>query len=91
VSIDIGEGQAVALLGANGAGKTTLLRAVTGLMSFRGGQVRAGSIRFDGRDIVAADPARLVSAGIGQCLDGRRVFAELTVGENLRARARRNA
>jgi branched-chain amino acid transport system ATP-binding protein len=75
---------AVALVGANGAGKTTALRAVTGLLRFHGGQVNAGAIRFAGRSITRTDPAALVAAGIAQVLEGRRVFADLTVAENLR-------
>jgi ABC-type branched-subunit amino acid transport system ATPase component len=94
VSFSVPEGGTVALLGANGAGKTTALRAVTGLLRFHGGQVTGGSIRFAGQPILRADAASLVDAGIAQVLEGRRVFADLTVAENLRvgafaARARR--
>jgi ABC-type branched-subunit amino acid transport system ATPase component len=84
VSFSVPEGGAVALLGANGAGKSTALRAVTGLLRFHGGQVTAGSIRFAGRSILRTDAASLVAAGIAQVLEGRRVFADLTVAENLR-------
>jgi ABC-type branched-subunit amino acid transport system ATPase component len=84
VSFSVPTGGAVALLGANGAGKTTALRAVTGLLRFHGGQVTGGSIRFDGRSILRAGTAALVAAGIAQVLEGRRVFADLTVAENLR-------
>jgi branched-chain amino acid transport system ATP-binding protein len=87
VSFTVPEGGAVALLGANGAGKTTALRALTGLLRFHGGQVAAGSIRFAGRSITRADAATLVAAGIAQVLEGRRVFADLTVAENLRVGA----
>ncbi|HWE13641.1 MAG TPA: ABC transporter ATP-binding protein [Solirubrobacteraceae bacterium] len=87
VSFAVPEGGAVALLGANGAGKTTALRAVTGLLRFHGGQVTGGSIRFAGRSILRADTASLVAGGIGQVLEGRRVFADLTVAENLRVGA----
>src|SRR4051812_18644603 len=87
VSFSVPEGGAVALLGANGAGKSTALRAVTGLLRFHGGQVTAGSIRFEGRSIMRADAAALVAAGIAQVLEGRRVFADLTVAENLRVGA----
>jgi ABC-type branched-subunit amino acid transport system ATPase component len=87
VSFSVAEGGTVALLGANGAGKTTALRAVTGLLRFHGGQVTAGSIRFAGRLIGRADAAALVASGIGQVLEGRRVFADLTVAENLRVGA----
>jgi branched-chain amino acid transport system ATP-binding protein len=85
VSLEVPEGGSIGLLGANGAGKTTLLRAITGLLRYQNGQVVRGSIRFDGRDITGADTARLVAAGIAQVLEGRRVFRDLTVAENLRA------
>jgi branched-chain amino acid transport system ATP-binding protein len=84
VSLELGAGEAVALLGANGAGKTSLLRAAGGLLAYHGGAVAGGDIRFDGRSIKRVDAARLVARGVGQTLEGRRVFAELTVGQNLR-------
>jgi branched-chain amino acid transport system ATP-binding protein len=84
VTLAVEHGEAVALLGANGAGKTTLLRAVGGLLGFHRGAITAGSIRFDGRPVKAGDPARLVAAGLGQTLEGRRTFAELSVAENMR-------
>src|SRR3954462_3892263 len=83
VSFSVPEGGAVALLGANGAGKTTALRAVTGLLRFNGGQITAGSVRFVGQAVKPSDAATLVAAGIAQVLEGRRVFADLTVAENL--------
>ncbi len=86
-SLAVPEGGAVALLGPNGAGKTTLLRAASGLLAYHHGEVRSGAVRFDGRSIARADAARLVARGIGQCLEGRRVFADLTVAENLRCGA----
>jgi branched-chain amino acid transport system ATP-binding protein len=87
VSFSVPEGGAVALLGANGAGKTTALRAVTGLLRFHGGQVTAGSVCFAGNSIKAGNAATLVAGGIAQVLEGRRVFADLTVAENLRVGA----
>ncbi|WP_028059356.1 ABC transporter ATP-binding protein [Candidatus Solirubrobacter pratensis] len=90
VDFSVPDGGAVALVGANGAGKTTALRAVTGLLRFHGGQVTTGTIRFAGRSIERADAASLVAAGIGQVLEGRRVFADLSVAENLRIGAFQN-
>ena len=87
VDVEVPEEGSVGLLGANGAGKTTLLRAVTGLLRYQNGQVVRGSVRFQGRDITHADPASLVAAGIAQVLEGRRVFRDLSVAENLRAGA----
>jgi ABC-type branched-subunit amino acid transport system ATPase component len=84
VSLAVAPGETVALLGANGAGKTTLLRAVGGLLAYHGGAVVGGDVRFDGRSTRRADPARLVARGVAQTLEGRRVFADLTVGQNLR-------
>lgn len=82
VDLHVRAGEVVAILGANGAGKTTLLRAVTGLLRGRGGAVTAGAISFDGRPR-PADPARLVRAGMAQVMEGRRLFLDLTVEENL--------
>ncbi|OLF13373.1 ABC transporter ATP-binding protein [Actinophytocola xanthii] len=93
VSLDVPHGTVVALLGANGAGKTTLLRAVTGLLVAHRGKITKGSVRLDGTDITRADPAQVVRGGVGQVMEGRRVFAEMTVEENLRtgAHTRRRA
>lgn len=96
VTMEVPTGEAVALLGANGAGKTTVLRGVGGLLGFHGGAITAGTVRFDGQDIRSADPAKLVAGGLAQTLEGRRIFSDLTVDENLRVgafnpRARRDA
>lgn len=85
VSFDIGEGGSVSLLGANGAGKSTVLRAISGLLRFHGGAIESGRVRFDDHDITGTDCSRLVSLGIAQVLEGRRIFGDLTVAENLRA------
>lgn len=85
VTFDVPDGGAVSLLGANGAGKSTVLRAVSGLLRFHGGAVEAGRIRFDGQDIAGMECARLVGRGVAQVLEGRRIFADLTVADNLRA------
>jgi branched-chain amino acid transport system ATP-binding protein len=87
VSLAVAEGTVVSILGANGAGKTTLLRAVSGLLDYHGGRVSAGQIRFDGADTTTAEAAALVRGGMAQVMEGRRIFAELTVTENLRTGA----
>jgi ABC-type branched-subunit amino acid transport system ATPase component len=84
VSLEIPRGGAVALLGANGAGKTTMLRAIGGLLAYHRGRIVGGTIEFEGCPTAGLDAARLVASGIGQALEGRRVFADLTVAENLR-------
>ncbi len=83
ISLGVTDGQIVALLGANGAGKTTTIRAITGLLDIHEGDITKGQIVFDGRDITGKDPAAIVNMGITQVMEGRRVFAELTVDENL--------
>ena len=75
------------LLGANGAGKTTLLRAISGLLEVHRGEMTKGSVIFDQEPVDHGDPAKLVRAGVAQVMEGRRIFAELTVEENLRAGA----
>jgi branched-chain amino acid transport system ATP-binding protein len=90
VSVAVPPGKIVAVLGANGAGKTTLLRAITGLLPVHRGKITKGRITLAGRDITHHDPARRVRAGLAQVMEGRRVFAELTVDENLRAGAYTN-
>ncbi|MGI9605051.1 MAG: ABC transporter ATP-binding protein [Acidimicrobiales bacterium] len=87
LSIEVPEGKIVALLGANGAGKTTTLRAISGLLSVHEGDVTKGSISWNGDEITENDPADIVKAGITQVMEGRRVFAELTVEENLQTGA----
>src|SRR3954449_9900402 len=78
ISLDVGNGQLVALIGANGAGKSTPLRAISGLVP-----PRSGSLRFDGHDITGADPRRVLALGIAHCPEGRRVFPLMSVAENL--------
>jgi branched-chain amino acid transport system ATP-binding protein len=77
VGMTIAAGEAVALLGPNGAGKTTLLRAISGLLPW------SGSIRFGGRDLAGSRPRDTVRAGIAHVIEGHRVFAHLTVLDNL--------
>ncbi len=87
VSVTVPPGAVVALLGANGAGKTTLLRAITGLLPVHRGKITKGRVTLDGRDITTNDPASRVRAGLAQVMEGRRIFGELTVDENLRTGA----
>ena len=87
VSVTVRPGAVVALLGANGAGKTTLLRAITGLLPVHRGKITKGRVTLDGRDITTDDPASRVRAGLAQVMEGRRIFGELTVDENLRTGA----
>jgi branched-chain amino acid transport system ATP-binding protein len=78
VSIEIGEGEAVGLLGANGAGKSTTLRAISGLV-----KLTAGTISFDGINLASLAPHRIPELGIAHVPEGRQVFPEMTVQENL--------
>jgi branched-chain amino acid transport system ATP-binding protein len=78
VSIEIGEGEAVGLLGANGAGKSTTLRAISGLV-----KLTSGSIMFAGADLTSLPPHRIPELGIAHVPEGRQVFPEMTVQENL--------
>ncbi|MEA4855947.1 MAG: ABC transporter ATP-binding protein [Solidesulfovibrio sp.] len=78
IALAIGQGEIVTLIGANGAGKSTILRAVSGLVA-----PRAGSIRYDGRDVTALAPEVLVRRGMAHCPEGRQVLSRLTVDDNL--------
>ncbi len=78
IDLTVAEGQVVTLIGANGAGKTTILRTLSGLI-----RPRAGQILFDGRDVAGMAPHLIAGLGIVQVPEGRQVFADLTVGENL--------
>ncbi|GAB3427692.1 ABC transporter ATP-binding protein [Flindersiella endophytica] len=84
VSLEVPEGSIVALLGANGAGKTTLVRALTGLLDVQRGKVTKGEVVLDDVRIDGWSPARIVRSGVRQVPEGRRIFAEFTVEENLR-------
>jgi branched-chain amino acid transport system ATP-binding protein len=83
VSLHVGQGEIVALLGANGAGKSSTLRAVSNLLSAQRGRVTRGRITFDGRVIAGVSTSRLVTAGLVQVLEGRHCFRGLTIEENL--------
>ena len=78
VSLEVGEGQFIAIVGPNGAGKTTLFKAISGTVAPAG-----GAIRYDGRDLLAAPPARRAHLGIAHVPEGRQVFPSLSVLENL--------
>jgi branched-chain amino acid transport system ATP-binding protein len=78
IMLEVREGEVVAVLGANGAGKTTLNRALSGLIA-----PRAGSVCFCGEDITGADPARIVRAGLIHVPEGRKIFPNLSVRDNL--------
>jgi|TARA_B100000161_G_scaffold205025_1_gene150193 branched-chain amino acid transport system ATP-binding protein len=83
LSIEVPDGKIVALLGSNGAGKTTTARAITGLLDVHEGKTTKGSITWNGQDVTHSLPAKIVQGGISQVMEGRRIFAELTVDENL--------
>jgi branched-chain amino acid transport system ATP-binding protein len=79
ISIEIKPGETVAIIGANGAGKSTLLKTITGMM-----HPKMGRILFEGRDITGMPPYRIVEQGISMVPEGRRIFPDMTVYENLR-------
>ena len=79
ISMDVEEGAVVALLGANGAGKSTTLKAISGMV-----QPSAGGIEFAGESLVGKTPNQIVSMGIAHVPEGRKIFKDLTVSENLR-------
>jgi branched-chain amino acid transport system ATP-binding protein len=79
VDIEVGAGELVAIIGSNGAGKSTLLRAISGLV-----KVASGTVTFDGADITRSRPDQIVAAGLVHCPEGRHVFPQLSVLDNLR-------
>jgi branched-chain amino acid transport system ATP-binding protein len=79
ISLEVKTGETVAIIGANGSGKSTLLNTVSGIL-----HPCRGSIQFGGRDITAMDPFQIVSLGVSQVPEGRRIFPDMTVYENLR-------
>jgi branched-chain amino acid transport system ATP-binding protein len=83
VSLEVGDGQIIALLGANGAGKTTTLKAISGMLKTEEGEVSDGSIDFDGKRIDRFGPEYIAGMGISQAMEGRRVLEHLSVEENL--------
>ncbi|HTU03801.1 MAG TPA: ATP-binding cassette domain-containing protein, partial [Candidatus Sulfotelmatobacter sp.] len=78
VSFTVGQGEIVTLIGANGAGKSTILRTISGLV-----RPRRGTVRFQGQDVTMLPAEQIVKLGIGQVPEGRKIFAPMTVRENL--------
>lgn len=83
LSLQVGRGQIVALLGANGAGKSTTLKAISGQLSLENGELTVGSVSFNGKATASMKPHELVRAGLFHVMEGRRVFEDLSVEENL--------
>ena len=83
ISLEVGDGKIVALLGVNGAGKTTTLKAISGMLKTEEGEVTEGSIDFDGKRIDGYGPEKIAVMGITQVMEGRRVLEHLSVDENL--------
>ncbi|MFT3663876.1 ABC transporter ATP-binding protein [Piscinibacter sp.] len=83
LSLAVPRGQIVALLGSNGAGKSTTLKAVSGLLALENGELESGAVMFKGRSTAAFAPQELVRQGLSHVMEGRRVFEDLTVEENL--------
>ena len=83
LSMSVPRGQIVALLGSNGAGKSTTLKAISGLLPLEDGAMPAGQIVFDGAPTAGEAPQRLVRRGLAHVMEGRRIFEDLTVEENL--------
>lgn len=79
VSFEVNEGEVIALIGANGAGKTTILHSITGLLS-----AKSGHVLYEGKDLTKIPAHKIVTMGMAHVPEGRRVFAELTVYENLK-------
>jgi len=83
VSVEVGEGKIIALLGANGAGKSTTLKAISGLLKTEVGRVSRGNIEFNGQRIDRNDPEEIAKRGIVQVMEGRRILEHLTVEDEL--------
>ena len=78
ISFEVNQGEVIALIGANGAGKTTTLQTLTGILP-----AKAGSIMFEGTDLLKVPAHKIVQMGMAHVPEGRRVFADMTVYENL--------
>lgn len=79
INLDVPEGQIVTLIGANGAGKSTILRTISGLV-----KTKTGSVTYEGKELLGKSPDYIVSQGVTLVPEGRRVFTDLTVLENLK-------
>jgi len=84
ISISLPKNKVVALLGANGAGKTTVLRAISGLLDIQNGKITKGEVIYNEKNITNSNPSEIVKLGISQVLEGRRIFSDITVLENLK-------
>ncbi|MCE5254071.1 MAG: ABC transporter ATP-binding protein [Actinomycetia bacterium] len=89
ISLEVGDGQIVALIGANGGGKTTTLKSISGLLKVEQGQIRSGDISFNDKRIDHLGPEDIAGLGISQVMEGRRTLEHLTVEENLQVGAYR--
>ena len=87
VSLSVPDGQIIALLGSNGAGKTTLLRTLTGLLKIHDAEITKGKVILDDKPLTRMRPEQIVRQGIRQVLEGRRVFVEMSVEDNLKVGA----
>jgi len=89
ISVEVGDGQIVALIGANGGGKTTTLKSISGLLKMEQGEITSGNVTIDGKRIDHLAPEQISKMGISQVMEGRRVLEHLSVEENLQVGAYR--
>jgi branched-chain amino acid transport system ATP-binding protein len=87
ISLEVGDGQIISLLGANGAGKSSILKAISGLLVTENGKVTKGEVLFNGQRIDGKSPEEIVRLGITQVMEGRRIFPHFSVEENLKVGA----
>ncbi len=87
ISLEVGEGQIISLLGANGAGKSSILKAISGLLVTENGKVTKGEVLFNDQRIDGKSPEEIVRLGITQVMEGRRIFPHFSVEENLKVGA----
>lgn len=84
ISLEVPEMSIITLLGANGAGKSTTIKTIAGILSLEDGELKGGTIEFDGEQIDQKSPEDIVKRGISVIPEGRGIFPELTVGENIK-------